>query len=407
VTAWHASTLGDLETKSGGVIQTGPFGSQLHMSDYSDHGVPVIMPTNIRDLRVDPIGVARVSEDHVVRLSRHKLEAGDIVYSRRGDVEKCALITERETGWLCGTGCLLVRVQGPGVDSRFLAYSLSLAETRAWISQRAVGATMPNLNTSILREVPVLLPPVAEQRGIAATLGALDDKIKSNRRLRDLLRAVGQARVNAALFAAPLRTLTLGELTTSIARGVAPKYADDDPTAPLVLNQRCVRGGWVTASHARHMVDRNVASSKRVSDGDILVNSTGTGTLGRVGRWHSGSIFADGHVSVVKTDTAITDPTVLAYALFGREADIEAMATGSTGQTELNPTRLASLVVELPDRTVSAELEPVLAIVEEKIDALRAEDARLSETRDTLLPELLSGRIRVPEAAEAIEEVNA
>ena len=117
---WRTVTLGVLEEESGGVIQTGPFGSQLHASDYSTVGIPVVMPTNIRDLRVSTEGIARVDPSHVERLSRHKLRAGDIVYSRRGDVEKCALISKTQEGWLCGTGCLLVRVQGPSVDARCL-----------------------------------------------------------------------------------------------------------------------------------------------------------------------------------------------------------------------------------------------------------------------------------------------
>jgi len=166
---WREVTLGMLEAESRGVIQTGPFGSQLHASDYSCFGTPVVMPTNIRDLRISTNGIVRVSDEHVERLARHRLRTDDIVYSRRGDVEKCALVTDNQEGWLCGTGCLLVRVQGPTVDTRCLAYLLSLPSTRAWISQHAVGATMPNLNTDVLREVPVVLPLIQDQRGIAAT----------------------------------------------------------------------------------------------------------------------------------------------------------------------------------------------------------------------------------------------
>ncbi|PBC38606.1 hypothetical protein CJ179_39140 [Rhodococcus sp. ACS1] len=207
--SWREVTLGELESESGGVIQTGPFGSQLHAHDYSTVGMPVVMPTNIRDLRISIDGIARVSDEHVARLSRHKLMAGDIVYSRRGDVEKCALVVESQTGWLCGTGCLLVRVQGPTADARYLAYALSLPETRGWISQHAVGATMPNLNTEILRAVPVCLPPVPEQREIAAALGALDDKIESNRRVAtltlDLAEALYLAACESGSEAVPLK----------------------------------------------------------------------------------------------------------------------------------------------------------------------------------------------------------
>lgn len=281
-------------------------------------------------------------------------------------------------------------------DPAWLAYALSTAEST--IEEMGEGSTgQTELSRHRLASLEMEVPPLAVQHEIAATLGAIDDKIDSNSRLRGLLRSVGLANFYDAVAAAPFRLLALGELTTSIARGVAPKYAYDDESAPLVLNQKCVRDGWVTLAQARRMVDRTVAPAKRVSDGDILVNSTGVGTLGRVARWHRGSIFADGHVSVVKANRSATGPTVLAYALLERESDIEAMATGTTGQTELSPSRLATLMVELPGWLQSIELEMTLLAVEERIDALRDEDARLLGIRRTLLPELLTGRILCPE----------
>ena len=156
---WECIDLAALTQRFQGSIQTGPFGSQLHASDYVDHGVPVVMPKDIVNRRVSTDSVARVCRADVDRLSRHKLQAGDIVFSRRGDVERHALITEREVGWLCGTGCLLLR---PGKDWHgygFLSMLLDAARARTWLVQHAVGATMPNLNTGILGSVPVVLPP--------------------------------------------------------------------------------------------------------------------------------------------------------------------------------------------------------------------------------------------------------
>ncbi|MCL2735151.1 MAG: restriction endonuclease subunit S [Propionibacteriaceae bacterium] len=349
------------------------------------------MPTNIRDLRIDVTGIARVGQHHVDRLARHILQDGDIIYSRRGDVEKCALITPDESGWLCGTGCLLVRIKG--INPRYLAYALSLPATRAWIAQHAIGATMPNLNTDILREVPISIPDRETQDAIAATLGALDDKIDSNRRARTRARELGSALLATATTSATSRMTSLGSVTASITRGVTPQYADDDQNAPLVLNQKCIRDGWVTTSAARRMRDKPVADEKRVAGGDILVCSTGTGTLGRVGRWHSGTVFADSHVSIVKPQPHAAQPTVLAFCLLQREADIEALATGSTGQTELNPSRLASLILTLPNEAEQRRLEPVLLDLEDKANSLLSEELALSTLRDTLLSELLGNHL--------------
>ena len=155
---WEMSTLGAICDASGGVIQTGPFGSQLHASDYVAEGVPVVMPKDIFNRRVDANTAARIGREDAQRLARHQLRDGDIVFSRRGDVEKHALIGEAEIGWLCGTGCLLVRSGSRRRVAGYLSRSLDLPHTKQWLTQHAVGATMPNLNTGILAAVPVLVP---------------------------------------------------------------------------------------------------------------------------------------------------------------------------------------------------------------------------------------------------------
>ena len=116
---WEQTTLGEVCRRGGGNIQTGPFGSQLHASDYVPSGIPSIMPVNIGDNRIIKEGIACVTEQDANRLSRHRVRPGDIIYSRRGDVERRALVRDTEEGWLCGTGCLKVRVGNGVVDPLF------------------------------------------------------------------------------------------------------------------------------------------------------------------------------------------------------------------------------------------------------------------------------------------------
>jgi type I restriction enzyme S subunit len=151
------------------------------------------MPTNIGENRIVEDGIARITEEDANRLGQHRLRAGDIIYSRRGDVEKRALIREREEGWFCGTGCLRVRLGSGIVDPLFASLFLGHPSIREWIVRHAVGATMPNLNTAIMSSVPFALPPLAEQKAIAAVLGALDDKIELNRRMNATLEAMARA----------------------------------------------------------------------------------------------------------------------------------------------------------------------------------------------------------------------
>lgn len=185
---WETTTLGSIS----GNIQTGPFGSQLHQSDYSELGTPVVMPKDLVQGKISEETIARVSEEHVVRLPRHKIQNGDILYSRRGDVGRCAYATEKEEGWLCGTGCLRVTIDTNKADSKFVFYQLQLPTIIGWVENHAVGSTMLNLNTGILASVPLKLPNLSEQRKIASILSTYDELIENNRKQIKLLEEAAQ-----------------------------------------------------------------------------------------------------------------------------------------------------------------------------------------------------------------------
>ena len=184
---WECIDLAELTKRFGGGIQTGPFGSQLHASDYVKSGVPVVMPKDIVNRMASTESVARIGAADADRLSRHKLQAGDIVFSRRGDVERHALITEREVGWLCGTGCLLLRPGRQWTSPGFLSMLLDAPRARTWLVQRAVGATMPNLNTGILGSVPIVLPPPAVVSAYEGLASATDEQRSRNASMAETL----------------------------------------------------------------------------------------------------------------------------------------------------------------------------------------------------------------------------
>ncbi len=177
---WEQTNLAALTERFGGSIQTGPFGSQLHASDYVEVGSPVVMPKDIHGRHVMTDSVARIQASDADRLSRHKVIKGDIVFSRRGDVERHALIGERETGWLCGTGCLLVRPGKGWASPTFLSMMLDACQARTWLVQHAVGATMPNLNTGILGSVPVVLRPPELLRAFEDIIAVTEEQRSQN-----------------------------------------------------------------------------------------------------------------------------------------------------------------------------------------------------------------------------------
>lgn len=177
---WKHTTLGEV---CAGKLQTGPFGSQLHSHEYVDDGIAVLMPKDLNNCRADLKSAAKVTKEKASELKKHKLKYGDLLFSRRGDVARFALIDELSEGVLCGTGCLKA-TPSKNHSSQFIAYFLQRDSTRKWLEQSAVGQTMPNMNTSILSELPLIsASSKAEEEKIAQILSTWDKAITTTEQL--------------------------------------------------------------------------------------------------------------------------------------------------------------------------------------------------------------------------------
>ncbi|MDE0257524.1 MAG: restriction endonuclease subunit S [Gammaproteobacteria bacterium] len=165
---WTAARLSDVVVE----LQTGPFGSSLHKSDYEMGGTPVVNPASIRNGRIVPVAKMAVGTDTLERLAHFKLRAGDIVMGRRGEMGRCAVVAEDEDGWLCGTGSLILRLPD-SVCAEYLATLIGSPDVREYLQGSSVGTTMRNLNQSILLAMSIGLPPLAEQHRIVAKVDAL------------------------------------------------------------------------------------------------------------------------------------------------------------------------------------------------------------------------------------------
>jgi len=174
---WEIMTLGQIAARSAGILQTGPFGSQLHAHEYVVEGIPVVMPQDMVDGRLSVSQIARIPQRKAVALSRHRLTPNDVIFSRRGDLSRCVAIEEEHTGWLCGTGCLLARLSSREINGFWLALIYQQPGVQSQVLGRAVGSTMANLNTSILGELMVGRPDINEQNEIARRLKAATQRI--------------------------------------------------------------------------------------------------------------------------------------------------------------------------------------------------------------------------------------
>lgn len=186
---WREMTLGAVVKETGGSIKTGPFGTALKAAEYTEHGAPVISTGEVGygRLRLHD-RTPRLGGSALERLHDYVLEKGDIVFSRKGAIDRSAWVGESEAGFFLGSDALRVRFDTSRHDSRFIAYGVLNPVARAWVRQHASGTTMPSLNQEILSRIPLLIPPLQEQRRIAGVLGTFDDLIDTNERLVSSLR---------------------------------------------------------------------------------------------------------------------------------------------------------------------------------------------------------------------------
>jgi len=462
---WERTTLGSIVERGGGLVQTGPFGSQLHAADYVAVGIPSIMPVNIVDFRASDTGIERVSQKDAQRLSRHLVVPGDIVFSRRGDVERHALIRESERGWMCGTGCVLVRVASESkrshstVTPEFASYWLRHPDVRGWIVAHAVGTTMPNLNTTIMSNVPFALPPLPEQRAIARVLGGLDDKIELNRRmnrtLEDLARGLFRSwfvdfdpvikGASATAPAAPNPRVASPGGGLPIARPLWPKRLIDSPLGPIPEGWRVVplREAFEvnptrripTGAIAAYLDMQNMPTTSAVPD-EWVLRACGSGMkfqngdtlMARItpclenGKTAYVNFLKDSEVGWGSTEYIVLRsrphlPPEYSYFL-ARDEDFRSFAianmTGSSGRQRVPAAAFDKYLVVVPDPKVAAAFGGFARDVLDRVRMNSEESRKLAALRDALLPTLLSGEVRlrasvdegrvVREAERAIDE---
>jgi type I restriction enzyme S subunit len=163
-------------------IFTGPFGSLLHKSDYVANGIPLVNPAHITEVGIEPDLRKTVSKETALRLKSYIMREGDIVIGRRGEMGRCALVTEVENGWLCGTGSFFIKPSSR-CDTRYLVRFLRSESCKARLEKIAGGAVMPNLSNTDLGGLKFHLPPLDIQKTIVREI---DDLHEETQRLESL-----------------------------------------------------------------------------------------------------------------------------------------------------------------------------------------------------------------------------
>lgn len=403
--SWEKVKLGEISF----CIQPGPFGSQLHNSDYADEGTPIIMPKDMGDGHIRHTGLIRVPEEHVARLQRHQVCAGNLMVARKGDVRKCVYITENENGWLTGSDCLKVALNENVCFPKYIYYQLRSPYIGRWLEQISIGATMPSINTGLLSGIEMYLPSLEIQRRIADILSAYDDLIENNRKQIKLLEEAAQ-RLYKEWFV-DLRfpghehtkivdgvpegweKTTVSNISSILRRGISPKY--NDQAELMVINQKCIRQTVVTFDEARRQ-EKLFPEEMNLQDSDTVICSTGAGTLGRVGQIFGNypQTTFDSHVTLVRAKSGF-GKQYLFHFLKCCQSYLMGMGKGSTNQLELSRRTIQDLEILIPLEEIGQMFESLVQSIHDKISAVNAEIDRLQSARDRLLPKLMSGEVEV------------
>ncbi|MFO1370304.1 MAG: restriction endonuclease subunit S [Marinagarivorans sp.] len=174
-------------------LQTGPFGTQLKASDYVDDGIPVINVRNVGFGNIRNKDLEFLDEKMVEKLSAHLLKEGDIVFGRKGAVERHAFIDTEGVGWIQGSDCLRLRIRSDRINNRFISYYLRTQAHQDWMQALcSFGATMASLNQDIVKLITIPVLPIDAQHKIAAVLSAYDDLIENNKRRIALLEKMAE-----------------------------------------------------------------------------------------------------------------------------------------------------------------------------------------------------------------------
>jgi type I restriction enzyme S subunit len=413
---WRNTTLGALVSEADCFIQTGPFGSQLHKHDYQEDGIGVVNPTHLIGNKIMHDDVPLISSETASRLAKHRLSTGDILFARRGEIGRHGLVTEAEDGWLCGTGCFLVRIRRKDVDNQFLCYLFSTRDTVEWLNRHAAGVVMPNLSNTVLQSLPIRIPSLPEQRKIAAVLGLVRRAIEQQERLvaltTELKKALLHKLFTQGLRGEPQKQTEIGPVPksweivrlgdafdTQLGKMLSQKaHVGNDPK-PYLRNKN-VQWGRIDLSDMLQM-DFNEREKEKflLVRGDLLVCEGGE--PGRAAIWNGDMqecYYQKALHRLRPKDERITNEFLAYWMAFSFQLqNLYGVAGASSTISHLPEVQLKALPMPRPERFEQDEMCDALRQLDGKISMLDRKRVILTDLFRSLLHQLMTAQIRFHE----------
>ena len=410
---WKLTSLGDISSK----VQTGPFGSQLHAHEYTDEGIPVLMPKDLINGRADINSAAKITESRADDLAKHRLKKGDILFSRRGDVARFGLITEESEGALCGTGCLKASISKEH-SALFLSYFLQKNAVRKWLEQNAVGQTMLNLNTTILSELPIMVASSKqEQQKIAKILSTWDKAISATECLIDNSTQQKKALMQQLLtgkkrlldesgkrFEDEWEEVKLQSVLDLMRSGLSRKLENENVGIAVIrsnnMGSKYTNNVDLKYWYLDDPQGANV-SNYILDDGDLLVNFINS--LSQIGKAciYRKNLDVDAiyttNILRIKPNTDKVDPIYL--YLLTQTANYDSYITSITkpavNQASFTTKEFGNLKFNLPSLKEQQKISTVLTNADREIELLEQQLADLQQEKKALMQVLLTGKKRV------------
>lgn len=418
--SWRETTLDEFVKRKEVDIQTGPFGTQLKASDYTEVGTPVINVRNIGYGELRPEKLEFVPEVVLSRLSKHQLQHRDIVFGRKGAVDRHLYVEDDYAGWMQGSDCIRLRVHTDELSPKFVSYFLLRESHKQWmLNQCSNKATMASLNQDVICRIPLKLPPIGTQKAIADILSAYDALIENNRRRMALLEE--SARLLYREWFVHLRfpghehvpitdgvpegweRVRLKDLTTKIGSGATPKggegaYKDEGITLIRSLNvydYRFDESGLAFIDDTQASKLANVV----VEPNDVLLNITGA-SVGRCCMVQDRHLPArvNQHVMIIRAAPDLIGPHFLLHAINSyqnKERLLSIARAGGATREALTKDVVSEFQIVLPPGRLRKKFEDVARDSNSQVQKLSAQNTLLAQARDLLLPRLMNGELTV------------
>ncbi|MFM0596838.1 restriction endonuclease subunit S [Paraburkholderia dilworthii] len=386
-----------------GKIRTGPFGTLLKANEYAEgDGVPLISVGEIGHgkFRVSE-ETPRISSQVVKRLPQFVLRRGDIVFGRKGAVNRSSLVSANEDGWFLGSDGISVRPTGECHPS-YLAAQLQSSVIQAWLIQNSIGTTMPSLNQAILGLVRIPCASSHEQRAIATVLSDFDALIAGLERLIAKKRDIKQAAMQQLLtgqtrlpgFSGEWEMLRLGDLAVMGSGGTPasanPRYYDGD--VPWVAISDMTRGGKLIERTERNLTADGLANcaAQMFPAGTVLYAmyaSLGECSIAGIPLCSSQAILG------IRPNSRLS-AEFLYYVLVARKSIVKAFGQQGT-QANLNKGIVQGFEILLPQEKEQTAIAAVMSDMDADLSALESRLAKTSALKQGMMQELLTGRTRL------------